>query len=181
MKNELVEFRTIDPEEDLVFLFEGRNHDEVRRWCRQVGLLHWEGHLGWISRQADDPTVEMFMVYSHKGERVGCCGLTSIDLVNRRAEFSLWIDPEQRRLGYAEAALRLLFQYGFGELNLNRIWGETFEDNPARRLFTRMGMIEEGRRIEFYYKRGRYIDAYLYSVGRDQFSGYLASLADSQG
>jgi hypothetical protein len=97
---------------------------------------------------------------------VGVCGLTSIDWVNRRAEFSLYIDPDRQKDGLGKAALQTLLHHGFMTLGLNCIWGETFDLNPAAKLFEGLGFIKEGSRRDFYYRDGRFIDAHLYSLLR---------------
>jgi RimJ/RimL family protein N-acetyltransferase len=100
---------------------------------------------------------------------VGICGLTSIDWINRRAEFSLYIGPEYQGSGFGEHALRLLCRHGFQTLNLNCIWGEVFESNPALAMFQRVGFKECGRRRQFYFRDGKYIDAILVDVMRNEW------------
>ena len=163
--------RRIDPSEDVEFLWEARNDPRVYLWCRQFAPLHWERHLEWISWQAHDPRTEMFTVT--KGDRaVGCAGLTSIDYVNRRAEFSLWIHPEAHGRGFGLSALCNLLQFGFDGLGLNRVWGEAFKENPARRMFEKVGMEVEGVRRDFYYRDGVWTDAVLYSITRDGLANF---------
>ena len=152
-------------------LVEWRNEFEVRRWCRQVGLLSDRDHQKWLDAQNDTPTIRMFVIAIEGYGDVGVCGLTGIDLLNRRAEFSLYINTKDRRRGCARAALLSLLAFGFNDLNLNRIWGETFEGNPALNLFDTIGFEREGVRKEFYYRAGHYIDCTLVSIGRDQFMG----------
>lgn len=95
---------------------------------------------------------------------VGVCGLTSIDWINRRAEFSLYIGPEHHGCGLGEAALRALVRHGFERLNLHSIWGEAFDTNPAMKMFERVGFKHEGVRKHFYFRSGRYVDAHLFSI-----------------
>lgn len=154
---------------DSEFLFEGRNHPDVMKWCRQFSPLHREKHNEWVSRQAYRDDVDMFVVASTKGSPLGCCGLTDIDMVNRRAEFSLWIHPDEQSEGHGRHALAMLLAYGFKDLGLNRIWGETFAGNPAVKLFSNMGMEKEGTRREFYYRDGEFIDCHLFSMSRGMF------------
>jgi RimJ/RimL family protein N-acetyltransferase len=99
-----------------------------------------------------------------QGGIVGVAGLTSIDRLARRAEFSLYIGPEHHGEGYGRKALIALFTKGFRDLGLNLIWGESFDGNPAIRLFESLGMIREGTRRDFYFKDGRFIDAHLFSI-----------------
>lgn len=154
---------------DLHRLFRWRNDPRIYHWCRQFAPLHWENHTHWFEKQAVDSTVSFFTVIDDL-QPVGVCGLTSIDLVNRRAEFSLYIGPEFQGNGYALEALQLLFYHGFRELGLNRIWGETFADNPAMNIFTKkLGMEVEGTRREFYFRDGHFIDAHLVSLRASDF------------
>lgn len=147
---------------DLKLLRSWRNNDKIRNWCRQVGWISEIDQEAWYKRQNDDPTIKMFVI-EDKGAR-GVCGLTDIDLINRRAEFSLYIGPEAQGRGFAKEALRQLFDFGFKELGLHVIWGETFDGNPASKLFEKIGMKKEGTRRGFYFKNGKHIDAHLYSI-----------------
>lgn len=128
------------------------------------------GHLSWFKKQAFDPKLSMFSVLDEKGRLAGVCGLTDIDLLNRRAEFSCYIEPMKQGADLGSRTLKTLFMHGFKDLGLNRIWGETFVDNPAFDLFTkRLGMDFEGTRKEFYYRDGHFIDAHLVGIGATKF------------
>jgi len=154
--------------EDLEFLFRCRNDLRVRRWCRQVEDLSWPGHEKWFEWQAHDPQTFMYAVIVDD-QIIGVAGLTSVDYFARRAEFSLYIDPNIHWRGLGKRTLYTLFRHGFSALNLNRIYGETFVGNPAANLFDKLGMEREGVRREFYYKDGNYIDCILYSINRERF------------
>lgn len=99
----------------------------------------------------------------------GVVGLTDIDYVNSRAEFSCYVDPDLQGRGLGRAALLALFKHGFEDLGLNSIWGESFDGNPALKLFESLGMKKDGIRRNFYYRGGRFIDAHLISITRDEF------------
>ncbi len=169
-----VKLRRLD-ESDLETLFESRNEPEIYKWCRQSAPLHWKNHTEWFDWQRKDPNTEMFGIVH--GTLAGACGLTSIDKTNGRAEFSLYISPMHQGEGLGEAGLKTLFKWGFDTLRLNRIWGETFQDNPAQGLFTRLGMEKEGVRREYYYRCGDYIDATLFSIGASSFNALHGSKA----
>ncbi len=137
------------------------------RWCRQyepVGVNHHEDYWEKVDK---DPHTRMYGV-EHGGILVGICGLTSIDWINRRAEFSLYIDPDKHGQGLGERALSKLVSHGLNVLNLNCIWGEAFEGNPAIEMFKKVGFKEEGRRRQFYYREGKYIDAVLFSTLKEE-------------
>lgn len=156
--------------EDLTQLFEMRNDLAIYRWCRQHDVLHPQSHLAWYEKQAMDPTMSMYAIENNVSDLIGVCGLTSIDYICRRAEFSLYIGEEYQGRGYGRKALKELLSKGFDDYNLNLIWGETFQENPAAFLFETIGMKHEGSRRQFYYKDGKYIDANLYSITRDEWN-----------
>lgn len=158
--------------DDLPDLLNWRNDPSLMKYFRQVSELSEAEHLNWFEKMQLDKSVEMFKVdaFDRCYTTIGVCGLTSIDYINSRAEFSLYIAPEFQREGYGKQALNLLLDQAFNKFNLHLVWGESFEYNPAREMFKKMGFIEEGARRDFYYKDGRYIDAYLYSITREEWT-----------
>ena len=64
--------------------------------------------------------------------------------------------------GLGKRALIKLLDHGFTTRNLHVIWGETFEGNPARKLFELLGMVSEGKRRQFYLKNNIYLDGLFY-------------------
>lgn len=155
---------------DLPKLLAWRNDPRIWQWCRQHDLIQPEAHEAWFKRQAACPETRMYKVVDPNAQAVGVCGLTSLDRVNRRAEFSLYIGPEHQRKGLAKAALQTLLSHGFRNHGLNVIWGETFEGNPALKLFLDLGFETEGTRREFYFRDGRFIDAILVSMRATDWS-----------
>ncbi|HYE72796.1 MAG TPA: GNAT family protein [Blastocatellia bacterium] len=170
---ELPEIRLAPIEEGyLAKMRRWRNDPRVYRWCRQFEPITDAHHKAWFDGLNDDTSTKMYAVMKSGTHNIflGVCGLTSIDWVNRRAEFSLYIDPGAQGKGYGEAALRRLLKVGFEVLNLNCIWGEAFEGNPAVRMFERVGFKSEGERREFYYRDGKYINAKLFSILRSEYA-----------
>jgi ribosomal-protein-alanine N-acetyltransferase len=158
-----VTLRTLD-QSDMIELRDWRNELKIRQWCRQVGLISDLDQEKWFKSQNDDPTIRMFGILDPYKTLCGVCGLTSIDLINRRAEFSLYIAPDAHGRGLGRAALRTLCLFGFLELGLNIIWGESFEKNKAVEIFKAVGFSHEGVRRDFYFKDGRFISADLWSL-----------------
>lgn len=150
--------------DDVVPTFEWRNDPRIYKWTRQNAPLHWGAHGAWFANQWADKSLSMFMVVDREGKKLGVVGLTDIDLVNRHAEFSCYINPDEHGNGFGTAALKTLFDYGFRVLGLNMIWGETFEGNPAHKTFEKIGMKCTGYRDDFYFRDGKFIRAHLYSV-----------------
>lgn len=163
-----VSLDTID-RDDIEMLRMYRNEYSIWKWCRQNNLISIKDQNEWYDEIAHDKTIRMYSIVNQENQVVGACGLTSIDLLNRHAEFSCYIAPNWQRCGYASAALKTLFSYGFQELNLNQIWGETFHGNPALQLFLNLDMVPTGYRRDFYFKGGKYLDAKLVSISRKEW------------
>lgn len=145
-----------------------RNNYVVRRWTRQNDLISIRDQKAWIEKQNDDPNTKMYMIWNGFAE-VGVCGLTHINWVNRNAEFSLYIAPEEQRKGYGKKALKTLLSHGFNTYGFESIWGETFNGNPASNLFLSLGMQVEGLRRNFYYRDGHFINAHILSILRREW------------
>lgn len=168
-----------------------RNDYRVWKWCRQNTVIDSSQHRRWLDRCSTDSSLKMFEIcipgHGKVGEldnrmflasdriAVGVCGFTDIDRVNQRAEFSLYIAPKYQREGYATAALQTLLDHGFLHQNFNCIWGESFDGNPAIELFKKIGFKEEGRRRQFYYREGMFIDAVLVSVLKEEWEHQRSS------
>jgi len=160
-----------------------RNDARIWRWCRQHDVISEAHQERWFEHQSDAPALRMYTVRVRKpvetfGEEetvVGVAGLTSIDWVNRRAEFSLYIAPEYQGNGYGEMGLKTLLAHGFRNLNLHSIWGETYEGNRALEMFYALGFQFEGTRREHYFRNGRYIDAHLVSLLAREFEAKWGS------
>ncbi|THF79476.1 GNAT family N-acetyltransferase [Cohnella fermenti] len=91
---------------------------------------------------------------------IGQINLDSIDWKNRVGRIGIVIGsvPEQGR-GYGSEAMRLLIDYSFLDLGLNRLELEVYDFNErAIRCYRSCGFREEGRLREREYKRGRCVD-----------------------
>jgi RimJ/RimL family protein N-acetyltransferase len=165
---------------------EWRNDERIYRWCRQSTVLSQEAHRKWRERIENDPSIKMFGIETTVNKsrmseiteiewtekttyQIGVCGFTSIDRQNQSAEFSLYIAPLYQGQGHGKKALEELIRIGFKQMNLNRIWGETFDGNHALNMFFTVGMKSEGVHREAYYKNGKFINAHVVSILRSEY------------
>jgi len=153
--------------EHLLDMFNARNDPRIMRWTRQSEPLTWAQHCAWFFRL--DSKVDDMYVINHDKKFVGVCGITNIDERHHHGEFSLYIIPEMQGQRLGKQALIKLLDHGFTTRNLHVIWGETFEGNPARKLFESLGMLSEGKRREFYLKNNTWTDAYIYSLTKEDY------------
>lgn len=145
-----------------------RNDYSIWKWCRQNDLISAESQKTWFLKQGSDPTIKMYAVYSHD-IFVGVCGLTSICTLNRRAEFSLYIEPSKQGLGRGKAALLTLLAHGFRNQGLYSIWGESFAGNPATEMFKKIGFSYDGKNRSSYFRDGGFVDSEIYCILATEF------------
>nr|WP_275477366.1 GNAT family protein [Streptomyces roseifaciens] len=76
------------------------------------------------------------------------------------AELDLRIgDKDYWGRGYATDTMRVICRYGFDEMRLHRIALTVVADNvPARRVYEKVGFVEEGRRRECFRRDGKWHD-----------------------
>jgi len=105
---------------------------------------------------------------------IGHCSLTHLDWIARSAEFSIYIGPpEYSGKGLATETLQILFKYGFNTINLNKIWGETFDFNHAAiHLYQKLGFIQEGQLRQHRYDEGRYFDAFIFGLLKSDWNDH---------
>jgi RimJ/RimL family protein N-acetyltransferase len=92
------------------------------------------------------------------GQHIGNVGLYHVDLIHRRAEaWTLLGEPTQRGQGLGHEAMKLLLDYGFDGLGLNKIYLHVDEENIiAQKMYKKLGFIEEGKLQEEYFIQGRF-------------------------
>ncbi len=116
------------------------------------------------------------------GDRlVGSVGLHRLEFRNRQAEFGLVIgDPSQWGKGLGTEATRLMLDYGFGTLNLHKVWLQVFGHHAsAQRVYEKAGFRREGLQREQYFVEGRYVDGILMGILRPEWMPLLPELAEA--
>lgn len=156
---------------DLTLLKDMRNTPELKKYFREYRLLNDKNQEQWFDSLTNDRTQCMFCidgvitktlyvsdvntgVLYEDIELVGACSLNNINWVNRSAEFGIYIKPDKQGNGFAKEALTELVKYGFNELNLHRIWGEVYSNNPALDFYKKFGFKVEGKLRDTYYYYG---------------------------
>jgi RimJ/RimL family protein N-acetyltransferase len=139
---------------------------EVRRTTRQYLPLSLQKEEALLKQPDTDRDMRLAIIAREDERLVGACGLHRIDIRARHSEIGLVIgDPADWGRGFGSEAMRLVIGYGFRELNLNRIWLEVHEDNPAAiHLYEKLGFRREGTLRQHAFREGRYLDCHVMSV-----------------
>jgi len=141
------------------------NPDDARSWI--------ESHLD-DSITSDSLPFGLFLRES--GELIGGAELSSIDKINLKAELGYWCAVDFWGRGYTTEAARAIVDYGFRELNLERIYARCFDINPASaRVMEKIGMTFEGTARREYRKNDVFHDFRHYAILRDDWGGKSVS------
>lgn len=140
-----VHIRPITPE-DTGKIVTWRNRDFVRKNFIYQELFTEEGHNAWLKNQVEPGHVAQFIICVEGLGEIGSVYLRDIDRERGTAEYGAFIGEEDALgCGYGTQAARLLIEYGFGTLGLERIFLRFLEGNPvAGRCYEKAGF----RRIE---------------------------------
>lgn len=156
--------------EDIMYKIEWINNPENNTYLHYDLPLEYEKTANWFKKNKDridryDAVIEVDNV------PVGLIGLLSIDRKNRKAEYYISMgDTSYKGKGVAYQASRLLLEYAFCELNLEKVYLYTETDNkPAQKLFKKVGFKIEGTLKNDLFSRGRYVDRYAYGYTRADF------------
>ena len=104
------------------------------------------------------------------GTLLGTCALWGINVQCRRAEIGFILDSQAWGRGYMLEALSALLDYGFTELDLNRVEADTDPRNErSMRLLDRLGFSQEGHFRERCIVEGEISDAAMYGLLRREW------------
>ena len=104
---------------------------------------------------------------------IGITVLKEINLINRSAEFAIYIgDKNQRGKGFSKEATNQTLVFGFYKLGLNRIYLKVLEENKtAIKLYEAIGFIKEGTLRKSVFKNDSFMNEMLMSILKDDFNG----------
>ena len=162
---------------DLKQLLDWRNNPDFRKYFREFRELSMAQQAYWFEEKVvKDPTTQMFSVHNVKdGELLGCCGLVYINWVAKHADLSLYIGWNNAYIddaGYAEESCRLLLDYGFKKLALNKIWTEIYIfDEKKKKLYDRLGFKVDGILRQNCFHDGKFWDSYVLSILASEWAG----------
>ncbi|WP_019156027.1 GNAT family N-acetyltransferase [Robertmurraya massiliosenegalensis] len=111
-----------------------------------------------------------------KGEEelIGTCGFHSLDEQHLKVEIGYDLDSEYWGKGYMTEAVGKVVEYGFNEMELNRIEAFYFPLNYAsKRVLEKNGFIEEGLLRKRFYSKDKYMDAFICSILKEDRRGGL--------
>jgi len=174
LKGKLVKLVSIE-RTDLKKLMEWRNDPYFRKHFREYRELNSSMQEKWYENKVlKDPSTMMFSIRRLRDNKLlGCCGFVYIHWAYRHADISLYIGDRRSYIddkGYAEDACRIMLDYGFGDLNLNKVWTEIYEfDIKKRKLYSKIGFKLDGILRQNTFHNGRFWDSHMISILKNEW------------
>ncbi|MFZ4930611.1 GNAT family N-acetyltransferase [Chryseobacterium sp. Mn2064] len=121
-----------------------------------------------ISREAfESNSGYTFAIRDKEDHIIGAIGLH--DREDDKAELGYWIGISYWNKGYVTEAAKAIVDFGFKELEINKIFATHFPHNPASgRIMEKIGMEKEAVLKQHIKKDGEYYDLTMYSVFNDR-------------
>ncbi len=167
------------------------DYDQYYRWLNdsettiylsifhEIIARHHEKELLEKLIRTENGNYMMAIVEKETNKLLGNCGLLNVDLINRNAEFGIFIgDKKYRGKGIGEEATRLILDFGFNALNLHHIWLRVFTFNKnAIGLYKKIGFKVIGTKRESRIIGTQKIDELLMDILPHEFeSPYIQPL-----
>ena len=175
IKGTQVGLRAVE-KEDLPYLRDWRNLSNFRKNFREVRELSLMDQEAWLdSIQNSKNTNFMFTIVDLKSNKpIGAAGILYVNWIIRSGDFSFYIGENEAYIdngGQAKEAAQLLIDYGFKNLNLNKIWMELYEFDSMKLQFFRdeFNFIQDAKLRDNCFENGKYFDSFIISLLRTDF------------
>lgn len=157
--------------------------ERIRRWRLKSDIrknfFSWQlvnkiQQEKWFENYCADKSSMIFSIIREEDhEFIGIMSLNNIDHFHQRAELgSLIGEKKYWGKGYATESLNLLLEYGFNELNLNKVYSYIYSDNKGSiKKNQKNGFEIDGTLREHAFGEGRYKDVVVMSILKKQYFG----------
>ena len=168
--------RALEPE-DYKTSIKWRNDDVI--WSMLGGRKYFVSSAyeqKWVNDAIfNSQDIRLAICIKDTNQYIGNVYLTNIDLVNRSAISHVLIgEHDYWGRGYATEATKLLLEYAFLELGLNRVEALVLKSNLGSiRMHKKCGYVEEGIKRHSVYKNGKFQDQVLLAILKENHESEL--------
>ena len=94
----------------------------------------------------------------------------NLSLPLKRGELAYWIGKPYWGKGYGTEAAKVLLEYGFNNLELNKIFAASFTSNPGSwRIMEKIGLKYEGTLKQHVARDGQFYDLTYYGLLKEEY------------
>lgn len=151
----------------------GQNKEHLSTWLPIMNDLGVEKNLSFVLLNQERPGPKTAFLYGIflEGKMVGFISYHTIYWQTRHALMGYWIDRGYEGRGIVTKVCRSLLEYGFEELELNRIEIRcAVKNEKSSAIPQRLGFVKEGVLREVEVVNGKFMDQEVYSLLRREFS-----------
>ena len=168
-KTRLREYRKEDVPKALAYMNDG---DVKRLLTPGIPFLYTlEDELKWYEGiTAMKDTYNFAIETIDGGHYIGGCGLNAVDWKNSVAVVGIFIgDKTYWGKGYGTDAMKILINFIFGQMNINKIKLNVYSFNErAVKSYEKCGFIKEGTLRQEIYRDGKYHDEHIMSILKEE-------------
>ncbi len=163
--------RSPEPGDEHTYVL-AENHPDPRQRLYSALPTSIETHKERIQERLKDHHTILFTVSTiDPDQAIGVTALFRIDWIGRMAVFYLAIAAKEHwSKGYGSEVTRLMVDYAFRNLNLNRIQLHVSAENTAAiKIYEQTGFKKEGTLRQAMYFNGQYIDFFVMAILREDW------------
>ncbi len=152
--------------------------NDTLRWHNQEDIrMMYSGHPFPVNLELEQkwyekiltsnfPTTVFGISIKDSSTLIGISMLKDINMINRVAEFAIYIgDENYRGKGYSYEATLETLNFAFNQLGLNRIFLKVLQENDAAiKLYLKAGFQKEGVLRKAVFKNNEYKDEFIMSI-----------------
>lgn len=129
-------------------------------WNPHPSLAYTRNLIGYLIRDYTNGRYkDLAIVYKENNKMIGTVGFTSFDESNNSVEIGYVISPDYWGMGIAPEAIRIILNFAFCELKVNRVEAKYINGNEnSRRVMEKCDMLFEGIQRHKMYIKGQYRD-----------------------
>lgn len=145
LKGEKIYLKSIE-KKDLELIINWRNKDFIKKYFIFRKPFTMESQIDWYNNVIKKNKAYQFIIYLKKEDKpIGSVFLKDIDFKNKKGEFGIFIgEQEYQAQGYGKEAAKLIMEFGFEILKLNKIFLRVLANNQhAIKSYQETGFIRE--------------------------------------
>lgn len=162
---------------DIIFGTIHRDRKYLRTWLPFVDQTRTrEDTSRYISSLLSEPEIGKNRIYTiwANHEFAGLAGFKDIDPVNHKAEIGYWLAKNMQGKGIMTRTVRKLIDYGFRNLELNRIQIKVAQENlKSIAIPVRLGLVKEGTERNGELHTNSYFNLEVFSILKKEWVEWI--------